>query len=116
MRQEAKSFVDEKTAALTKSQLKQGVLNGTIVSAAWDTSCTSNAGKVVNPYIQTDGLSTKVFSMADGHRTPASNKAKLHRPICEPARTVDMVPALADQSLLSSGKFTEAGYISICDG
>ena len=27
-----------------------------------------------------------------------------------------MVPALANQSLLSRGKFSEAGYVSVCDG
>ena len=101
--QEAKSCIDKKIAALTKSQLKQGVLNGTITSAAWDMARTSNTGKDKDPYIQTDKLSTKVFSMADCHPTPASNVDKLHHPIRGPACTVDMVPALADQSLLSGG-------------
>ena len=109
-------FTNKKVAALTESQPKQGVLNGTISSAAWDTACTLNAGKVGDLYIQTDKLSSKVFSVADSHRTPAYNVAKLHHPVREPARTVDMVPALTDQSLLSGGKFAEAGYISICDG
>ena len=27
-----------------------------------------------------------------------------------------MVPALANQYLLSGGKFAEAGYVSVCDG
>ena len=27
-----------------------------------------------------------------------------------------MVPALVNQSLLSRGKFAEAGYVSVCDG
>ena len=54
--------------------------------------------------------------MADGYCTPATNMAKLHHPVCEPSRTVDMVPALANQSLLSGVKFVKAGYISICNG
>ena len=69
-----------------------------------------------DPFIQTTRQSTKVLSVADGHRTPESNIAKLHHPVCEPARTVGMVPSLADQSLLSGEKFAEAGYISVCDG
>ena len=36
--------------------------------------------------------------------------------MCELARTIDMVPALAEKSLVSGGKFPEAGYVSICDG
>ena len=40
--------------------------------------------------------------------------AKLHHPVQEPARTVEIVPALSDQSLLRGNKFAEAGYVSIC--
>ena len=68
-----------------------------------------------DPFIQTTQQSTKVFSVADGRQTPGSNIAKLHHPVRKPARTVDMVPALAGQSLLSGECFSEAGYISVCD-
>ena len=44
-------------------------------------------------------------------QTPGSNIAKLHHLVREPARTVDMVPSLAGQSLLSGEKIAEAGYI-----
>jgi len=102
--------------ALTKQQLKQGVLNGSIPSAAWDTACTSHAGKPDDPFIPTNQLSTKVFALADGHATSATTVAKLHHTVHEPARTVAIVPALKGNSLLSGGKFAEAGYISICSG
>ena len=39
----------------------------------------------------------------------------MHHPVRKPARTVNIVPGLADQSLLSGGKFSKAGYVSICD-
>ena len=71
---------------------------------------------VGDPFIQTTQQSTKVFSVADCRQTPGSNIAKLHHPLHKPAQTVDMVPALAGQSLLSGTKFSEAGYISVCDG
>ena len=102
--------------SLTKHQLKQGVLDGSIPSAAWDTACTSHAGKPDDPFIPTNQRSTKVFALADGHATPATTVAKLHHAVCEPARTVDIVPALKGNSLLSGRKFAKAGYISICDG
>ena len=35
--------------------------------------------------------------------------------MCKPARTVDTVLDLVDQTLLSGSKFVDAGYISICD-
>ena len=57
-----------------------------------------------------------MFALADGHATPATTVAKLHHAVREPAQTVDIVPALKGNSLLSGGKFADAGYISICDG
>ena len=60
-----------KTAAkYTKQQLKEGVLNGSIPSDAYDTACTSNAGMIGDPFIQTTQQSTKVFSVANGRQTP----------------------------------------------
>ena len=56
------------------------------------------------PFIHTGQKSLKVFALADGHPTPAITIAKLEHQVREPARTVDMVPALANQSLLSGGK------------
>ena len=53
--------------------------------------------------------------MAIGHKTPRSRVAKLHHPVHDPARTVDIVPGLADQSLLIREKFAKAGYVLICD-
>ena len=100
---------------LTEGQLKKGVLDGSIPSAAYDTTFTSHAGLEGNPFIPTDQPSTKVFTVATGHKTPGSRVAKLHHPVREPARTVDIVPGLADQSLISGEKFSKVGYVSICD-
>ena len=36
--------------------------------------------------------------------------------MCGSERTVNIVPALANQSLLSGGKFVEVRYVSVCDG
>ena len=70
---------------------------------------------VGDTFIQTGHPSTKVFTNADSQLTPGSKMAKLHHPVWEPSQTVDIVPALADQSLLSGNKFAEVGYVSICD-
>ena len=99
----------------TKQKLKGGVFNGSIPSAAYDTACTSNAGMVGDPFIQTNQPSTKVFSVADVRQTPGSKISKLHHPVRKPAHSVDMVPSLAGQSLLSGAKYAEAGYISVCN-
>ena len=96
---------------LTERHLKEGILNGTIPSAAWYTACTSNAGITGDPFIQTDEPSRNIFALAYGHPTEKSNDAKLYHNMCEPKRTVDMVPALVDNSLLSGGKFSDSGYV-----
>ena len=98
-----------------EKDLKEGVLNGSITLAAYDTVCTSNAGMIGDAFIQTGQPSTKVFTVTDVHLTPGSTMAKLHHPVREPARTVDIVPSLVNQSLLSWNKFTETGYVSICN-
>ena len=56
--------------------MKEGVLNGSIPSAAYDTACTSNAGIIGDPFIQTGQPSTKVFTLVDGHLTSGSTMEK----------------------------------------
>lgn len=104
-----------KSKRAREARLKAGVLDGSIPSAAFDTACTLSAGKPGDPFLPTNKKSTKVFALADDHPTPASMVAKLYHEVREPARTVDIVPALGRNSLLSGGKFAEAGYVSICD-
>ena len=94
---------------LTEGQLKKGVPDGSIPSAAYDNACTSNAGLEGDPFIQTDQPSTKMFTVATGHKTTGSRVADLHHPVREPARTVEIVPGLADQSLLSRERFPKQG-------
>ena len=103
------------TKSLTEKKLREGVLNGSIPSDAYDMACTSNAVMVGDTFIHTGRPSTKVFTVADGHKTLGSTEAKLHHPVREPARTVDMFPALAKQFLLSGNKFAQAVYVTICD-
>ena len=58
----------------------------------------------------------KIFALDDGQPNPETNIAMLEQRVREPARTVNMVPALDNQSLLSGRNFAEAGYVSVCDG
>jgi hypothetical protein len=63
--------------------------------------------------IPTDEALTKVFTIAMGFKTPGSMLAKLHHPVREPARIVDIVPGLREQSLISGEKFAKVVYVSI---
>ena len=70
---------------------------------------------VGDPFIQTGQTSPNFFTVADSHLTPGSTMAKLYHPVREPGQTVDIVPALTNQSLISENKFAEARYVSIYD-
>ena len=51
--------------------------------------------------------------MPTGETTSASTQAKLFHDVREPAKTVDMVPQLQHNSLISGGKFVDANYITV---
>ena len=70
-------------------------------SAVFDSGATSNCGMVGDNFILTNEVSSKIFHMPTGDTTKASTIAKLHHKLREPARTVDMVPALKHNSLIS---------------
>ena len=51
--------------------------------------------------------------MSTGETTAVSTQAKLYHDVREPAKTVDMVPQLQHNSLISGGKFVDANYITV---
>ena len=68
---------------------------------------------VGDDFILTEEKSHKIFNMPTGTTAPASFKAKLHHSVREPARTVDMVPDLKHNSLMSAIKFANDQYITV---
>ena len=82
-------------------------------SAVYDSGATSHCGRVGDDFEPTDEISHKIFHLPNGATTKASTRAKLHLQLREPARTVDMVPELKHNSLISASKFADANYITI---
>jgi hypothetical protein len=107
------------TSISTINKIRQGVLDGSIPSAIANSSATSNVGtkkdKAKQAYIPTGKQSSKVFQLPDGTRTPASNMCLLHHDICQPARDIHIVPNIPTNLLISTAKFTVAGYITVFD-
>ena len=64
---------------------KEGILNGSIPSAAYDTAATSSCGKYGDPFIPTGRQSTKVFQTPTGHKAPASEIRLLDHDLRSPA-------------------------------
>ena len=91
------------------------MLDGSIPSGVSDTGASSTVGKPGDPFIQTDIPSNKTFYLPDAHTINSTNVAYLEHELREPARTVDMVPELAENTLISTGKFADANYISVYD-
>ena len=97
------------------AQLKAEVLDDIVLSGISDTGETSSAGYMGDPLIQTSTQLENVFRGPIGGKNCASNIAKLEHDLQEPAKSVDMVPGLASDTLLSGSKFADADYISIYD-
>ncbi len=95
--------------------MKEGKLNSTIPSAVSDTGATSSAFLKKDPSRATGELSTTVFHLPDGMIAPAMTMNKLLHNVRELARSVNIVPALVEKSLLSTNKFAKAGYTVIYD-
>ena len=94
---------------------KEGILNGSIPSAAYDTAATSSCGKYGDPFIPTGRQSTKVFQTPTGHKAPASEIRLLDHDLRSPATELHMMPGLTETTLVSAAKLAEAGYVSIFD-
>jgi hypothetical protein len=82
--------------------------------AVSDTGATSHAFLLSAPLIPTN-ISTTVFHLPNDAMAAATKIHKLHHKLCEPARTVNIVPSLMGNSLLSTVKTVQAGYTAIYD-
>ena len=99
---------------LTKTQMIEGITNGTIASGVSDTGATSTAGKPGDPFATSKTKSTKTFRLPTGGTTTSTHQAELLLPVRAPANVVDVVPTL-EQTLISGSKFADAGYTAVYD-
>jgi hypothetical protein len=91
-----------------------GVLGGSIPSAISNTGATASAFKPLGPSVPTAVGSTATFGGVFVKQTTATTMKKLHHKICEPARSVYIVPQVQN-SLLSTSKVINADNIVIYD-
>jgi hypothetical protein len=101
--------IDQKEIAANITSPEQQICQ----SAVYDSGATSHCGRTGDNFEPSDELSHKVFHLPNGNTAKASTKAKLHHKLREPARTVDMVPELKHNSLISASKFADANYITV---
>ena len=82
-------------------------------SAVFDTGSTSSCGRTGDKFQPTTKKSHKIFHISTGETTSASTQAKLYHDVREPAKTVEMIPQLQHNSLISGSKFADANYITV---
>jgi len=82
-------------------------------SAVYDLGATSHCGRYGDDFDPTDEISHKIFNLPNSNTAKTSTRAELHLQLREPARTVDMVPDLKHNSLISASKFADANYITL---
>ena len=82
-------------------------------SAVFDTGTTCSCGRTGDKFQPTTHISHKIFHMPTGETTAPSTQAKLFHDVREPAKTVDMVPELQHNSLISGGKSADANYKTV---
>ena len=82
-------------------------------SAVFDTGATTSCGRTGDKCQPITQKSHEIFHMPTGETTAVSTQAKLYYDVCEPEKTVDMVPQLKQNSLISGGKFSDENYITV---
>jgi hypothetical protein len=90
-------------------------MNGTIPSAVMDSGCTSNVGTENDPCKRTGVTSNKVFILPGGQTVTATEMATYPFKVRAPASDIHITPGITSNSLLSTGKYAEADYITIFD-
>jgi hypothetical protein len=99
----------------TLHDICQGVLNSSIPSTVSDTAATSNAFLQSAPTLLTGTVSTAVFHLPNGATAAATMIHKLHHNLREPARSINIIPSLVGNSLLSTVKTVKTSYAAIYD-
>jgi hypothetical protein len=89
--------------------LRAGVLNGTIPSAVSNTGTTLHALLSLAPSIPTGIQSKVVFHLPNRIMAATSTVNKLLHNVREPAQSANIIPTLANNSLMSTSKFVDAG-------
>ena len=91
--------------------MKKGIINGSKPAIVADSGAISNCGRMGNLFIPIGVASFEVFDTSLSQVLEATEQATLMHMVREPARTVNMVPGLKQNSLLSVSTFADANYI-----
>ena len=91
-------------------------MNGTMESVVIDSGATPSYGTETAHFILAGRRSDKVFQVPTGQIAAAMEVKLSEHNFREPARSVHIVPDMKKETLLSTGKFADAGCITIFQG
>jgi hypothetical protein len=98
-------------------ELRRGILNGSIPSAAADSGATSSIGtkRDSRHFISTGRKSDKTFRMPNGALESVLDIGHLATAVRSPARDIHITSGVDETSLISTVKFAEAEHVTIFD-
>jgi hypothetical protein len=96
-------------------ELRQGIMDGTIPSMIADSGATSGVGTKDDPSHRTGEPSNKQFILPSGQLIQATEKAEYLFDIRAPANKLHITLSVSQHSLLSTGKYADANYITMFD-
>jgi hypothetical protein len=94
-------------------ELQQGIIDGTIATTITNSGATSGVGTTANPCPRSGRPSNKRFILPSGDVIPATEMAEYPFDVRAPA--IHITPGVSQHSLLSTGKFAYANYITVFD-
>ncbi len=96
-------------------ELQQGILDGTIATTIADSGATSGVGTTADPCPGSGRPSDKQFILPSSNVIPATEMAEYQFDIKALANELHITPGVSQHSLLSTGKFADANYITVFD-
>ena len=114
----AVSWMNDKSSPVLapwEQELVQGMQDGSVPSAVSDSGTTSGVGKAGDPLNATGKPSNKTFRMPTGTLSNARELMHLKHNLRYPARDMHLVEDVTLASLISNGKFADAGYATLYD-
>ncbi len=90
-------------------------MDGTIPSTIADSGATSGFGTEDDPSHRTGEPSDKWFILPSGTVIQATEIVEYPFNVRKPAKELHITPGVSQQSLLSTGKYADANYITVFD-
>ena len=93
--------------------IREGIRNGTIASTVADSGAMLSIGTEDNPSKRTGRPSTKEFILPNGEVVPAKEIAEYPFDVRKPAKELHITLGISENSLLSTLKYADVGYITV---